>query len=114
MNKQNPQGAHHNYQGQGQGMDSKKKKPRKKSAKSQQLPAPQKPCGRRGCKEISHTAASQCKKCGFLFKGNKKSKSWGQKKAEDLANALARIKILEEEKLEFEKENRRLKMVVKE
>jgi hypothetical protein len=115
MNKQNPQGAHHNYQGQGQGMDSKtaphskKKKPRKKSAKSQQLPAPQQRCGNRGCMEINYTAASQCKKCGFLFKGNKKSKSWGQKKAEDLSNALARIKILEEEKLEFEKENSELK-----
>ena len=108
MNKQNPQGAHHNYQGQGQGMDSKtaphskKKKPRKKSAKSQQLPAPQQRCGNRGCMEINYTAASQCKKCGFLFKGNKKSKSWGQKKAD-------RVKILEEEKLEFKKEISELK-----
>ena len=108
MNKQNPQGAHHNYQGQWQGMDSKtaphskKKKPRKKSAKSQQLPAPQQRCGNSGCMEISSTAASKCKKCGFLFKGNKKSKSWGQKKAD-------RVKILEEEKLEFKKEISELK-----
>lgn len=52
--------------------------------------------------EINYTAASQCKKCGFLFKGNKKSKSWGQKKAD-------RVKILEEEKLEFKKEISELK-----
>ena len=86
---------------------SKKKKSRNKSAKSKQAPAPQKTCDT--CDMKNPIANVLCSKCGKPFLGEGKHAKQNKSLLEDLGDAKDRVKILEEEKLEFKKEISELK-----